>query len=138
MSELKTVPTQASVTDFINSLPGEVTRADCFKLVEMFKQASGEEPQMWGKSIVGFGSYRYASGQEGIWLLAGFSPRKQNITVYFLDGFEKYEEQLGKLGKYSSSKSCLYLKRLSDVDLDILDQMICQSVEHMRSTNPPA
>ena len=104
------------------------------------QKATNAEPQMWGASIVGFGSYhyKYASGREGDWMLTAFSPRKQNITLYIFGGFEGYDELMAQLGKHSCGKSCVYIKRLSDVHLPTLKKLIKASVKHMRKTHPPA
>ncbi|MBV7338085.1 DUF1801 domain-containing protein [Chloroflexi bacterium TSY] len=101
------------------------------------KEVTGEEPQMWGTSIIGFGSYhfKYASGREGDWMLVGFSPRKQNLTLYIMPGFENYDELLGNLGKHKTGKSCLYINKLADVDQGVLKKLVKQSVDHMRETN---
>lgn len=138
MAELKTKQTEADVKVFLSSISDEQKRQDCFRLVEMMQQVTGLPPKMWGDSMVGFGSYhyKYASGHEGDSFLTGFSPRKQNLTVYIVSGFDHYGELLGKLGKHSTSKSCLYIKKLADVDLAILAELVKQSVEHMRKTNP--
>ncbi|MBK5108165.1 MAG: DUF1801 domain-containing protein [Anaerolineales bacterium] len=101
------------------------------------KEVTGVEPIMWGDSIIGFGSYhyKYASGREADWFLTGFSPRVQNLTLYIMDGFDEYDALLGKLGKHSTGKSCLYVKRLENIDLDILREMVEKSVAHMQATN---
>jgi uncharacterized protein DUF1801 len=140
MAEVKTKPTEQSVESFLNSIPDQQRRNDCFALLELMKQATQAEPRMWGSSIVGFGSYhyKYASGREGEAPLTGFSPRKQNLTLYILAGFEAYDELLKKLGKHTVGKACLYIKRLADVDLAALKQLVEQSVTHMRNTNPSA
>ena len=133
-AELKTKVNDASVTDFLNTIPDEQKQKDCFEIVKMMKQAAGAEPKMWGTSIVGFGSYHYkgASGREGDWMLIGFSPRKQNITLYIMPGFERYPGLMKKLGKYSTGKSCLYIKRLSDVDRKVLKDLVSESVKMMK------
>lgn len=130
MAENKTQKTETSVTDFLNSLPDEQKRQDSFTIVELMKQASESEPKMWGPSIIGFGDshYKYESGREGDWFLIGFSPRKQNLTLYIRGGLPKYTELLNKLGKYKTGKGCLYINKLSDVNLDILKEMISQSL----------
>jgi hypothetical protein len=140
MAELKTKPTAESVEDFINAIPDEHIRQDCRKIVEIMQQATGAAPGMWGASIVGFGSYhyKYASGREGDWMLTGFSPRKQNITLYLMVGFERFPHLLSQLGKYTTAKSCLYIKRLSDVHLPTLEKLVQASVAYMRETNPSA
>ena len=131
MAEPKTQKTNASVEAFLESIPNEQTRADCFEIVKMMKQATKAEPAMWGSSIVGFGEYMltYANGSQRPWPLAGFSPRKQNITIYIDPGFESYESQLKKLGKHSTSKVCLYIKKLADVDKKALKEIIVNSVK---------
>lgn len=136
MAELKTQKNDASVTEFLNGVD-EKRREDCFTLVELMEEVTGEPAQMWGTAIVGFGSYhyKYASGQEGDWPLVGFSPRKQNLTLYLMSGFDQYDELLAKLGKHSTGKSCLYVKRLADVDRDVLRRLVQASVEHMQATN---
>ena len=140
MSELKTKLTQASVDDFLNAIPDAQIRQDCWAIVEIMQEATQAPPQMWGASIVGFGSYhyKYASGREADWMLTGFAPRKQNITLYIMAGFEPYDQMLAQLGKHTCGKSCLYIKRLADIDLPTLKQLVHASVEHMRAANPPA
>jgi hypothetical protein len=137
MAELKTRVNDASVADFLNGVGDDQKRADCFELVDLMKDVTGEEPKMWGPSIVGFGSYhyRYDSGREGDWMQVGFSPRKQALTLYIMSGFSRYEELLKRLGKHKTGKACLYVKRLSDVDRDVLRDLIAQSVEHVKKTN---
>lgn len=138
MAELKTKKNTASVTDFIESVKDDSKRQDAKELLKIFSEVTGEEPVMWGSSIIGFGSYHYvyASGREGDWMLTGFSPRKQNLTLYIMSGFDHYEALMKKLGTYSTGKSCLYIKRLEDIDEKILKQLIIKSVEHMKKTNP--
>ena len=135
MAELKTQKNDASVTEFIESVEDESKRSDCYALLEIFKQATSEEPAMWGKSIIGFGSYHYKSErstQEGDWPLTGFSPRKQSLTIYIMPGFDTYKTELSKLGKYKTSVSCLYIKRLSDVDTAVLKSILKDSAQKMR------
>lgn len=134
MAELKTKPNQQSVQAFLNSIPDERKRQDSFILLELMRQISGKEPQMWGDSIIGFGShhYRYATGREGDWFQIGFSPRKQNLTVYLTIGFDRSEDLLARLGKHSTSVSCLYIKKLSDVDLDVLRELISRSLNEQQ------
>ena len=136
MSELKTQQNDASVTDFLNGVD-EKRRDDCFALLELMEEVTGAPAKMWGTSIVGFGDYhyKYASGREGDWMVTGFSPRKQNLTLYIMAGFDRYEELLAKLGKHSTGVSCLYIKRLSDVDGDVLRQLVAASVAHMNAAN---
>ena len=133
-AELKTKVNEASVTDFLNSVEDEQKRKDSFEVLKLMKKASKEDAKMWGGSIVGFGSYHYkgASGREGEWMLIGFSPRKQNITLYIMPGFERYPALMKKLGKYSTGKSCLYIKRLSDVDASVLKELVTESIKVMK------
>ena len=136
MAEPKTRLTDASVADFLRGVDDEQKRADCFELVDLMSDVTGEEPKMWGDAIVGFGTYhyKYASGREGDWMQVGFSPRKQSLTLYIMSGFSRYDELMKGLGKYKTGKSCLYVKRLSDVDRDVLRELIAQSVEHVKKT----
>jgi hypothetical protein len=131
MAELKTQPNDKSVEAYLNAISDEARRKDCFTLLEMMQQATGAPPVMWGDAIVGFGNYHYsyASGREGDWFQVGFSPRKQNLTLYLISGFDQYQSLLARLGKHSTSKSCLYIKRLSDVDLSALQELVRRSVE---------
>jgi len=134
MAELKTRPNDTSVEEFLNGVADEQKREDCFTIVELMKKATGAEPKMWGDSIVGFGTYhyKYASGREGDWMLVGFSPRKQNLTLYIMSGFSRYEELMKSLGKHSTGKSCLYIKRLDDIDMPTLRTLVQESVDHLR------
>ncbi|HEU5290354.1 MAG TPA: DUF1801 domain-containing protein [Cyclobacteriaceae bacterium] len=133
MAELKTKKTAASVEQFILAIEDETRRDDCFTLIELMKSITKEEPVMWGSSIVGFGSYHYiyASGQEGDWPVAAFSPRKQNLTIYFMMGFDK-SPLMEKLGKYKTSKACLYVKRLDDLHIPTLKQLIKASLVDLK------
>ncbi|MFI0607308.1 MAG: DUF1801 domain-containing protein [Anaerolineae bacterium] len=137
MSQLKTVPNDASVDAFLAGVDGR-RQQDCLTLMDLMREATGEEPRMWGEAIVGFGSYRYryASGREGDWFLAGFSPRKQNLTLYLMGGFQGYPELLAALGRHSTGQSCLYVKSLADVDMDRLRSLVQASVAHMRAAYP--
>lgn len=134
MSELKTKPTNASVEKFLNQVTDETRREDCFKVAKMMEEITGEKPKMWGPSIVGFGSYhyKYASGQEGDWPIAAFSPRKQDLTLYLLPGFQEHADLMQQLGKHRTGKSCLYLKGLSDVHVPTLKKLIRESVKRMK------
>jgi len=134
MAELKTKVSKASVEKFLNSIKDEQKRQDSFKILEMMKKITKEDPKMWGPSIVGFGSYhyKYASGHEGDMCIAGFSPRKEALTIYILPGFEEYDSLMKKLGKYKTGKSCLYIKKLADVDIKVLTKLIIQSVKYMQ------
>lgn len=129
MSENKTQKTDASVTDFLNSIPDERKRQDGFTLLALMSEITGLEPKMWGPSMVGFGDvhYKYESGREGDMFKVGFSPRKQNLTIYITDGFANYQELLAKLGKHKTSVSCLYVNKLADIDLTVLREMVSRS-----------
>ena len=133
MAKLKTQKTNASVSAFLKSIADDDRRKDCQTLVRVMKRAVGAEPKMWGSSIVGFGHYhyKYASGRENDWFLSGFSPRKQDLTLYIMAGFDRYDALMTKLGKHKTGKSCLYLKRLADVDVAVLEELISASVKHM-------
>lgn len=135
MAELKTKPSDESVEEFLRQVPDERKRQDCFTLLEMMKTASGMQPKLWGGAMVGFGDehYRYESGREGDWFLIGFSPRKQNLTLYLMYGVEDQKELLEKLGKHKTGKACLYINKLSDVDLTALDQLIRWSLEQKKA-----
>jgi len=136
MSELKTTLNDASVTDFIAAVPDEIKKADSFALLELFSSITGEQPNMWGSSIIGFGKYHYKSEkstQEGDWPLTGFSPRKQNLTLYFMLGFDDHTGLLAQLGKHKTSKSCLYINKLADVDQKALKQLIERSFTAMKN-----
>ena len=135
MAELKTKVSKASVEKFLNSIKDEQKRQDSFKILEMMKKITKEDPKMWGPSIVGFGNYhyKYASGHEGDMCIAGFSPRKEALTIYILPGFEKYDSLMKKLGKYKTGKSCLYIKKLADVDIKVLKELISESVKYMKN-----
>jgi hypothetical protein len=131
MAEPKTKPTNQSVKEFLNEIPEPERRADCFAVAKMMEEITGEKPKMWGPGIVGFGTqhYKYASGREGDWPISAFSPRKRDLTVYLMVGFDKNTELMEKLGKHSTGKSCLYIKRLSDVDVPTLRKLIKESVK---------
>lgn len=136
MAELKTKPTAQTAHEFLQSaVPDDARRADCFALIDLMQTATGCQPIMWGASIVGFGKYhyRYASGREGDWMVTGFSPRKNDLTLYIISGFDEYDDLMQKLGKYKTGKSCLYLKRLDDVDKATLKNLIDASVKAMAS-----
>ncbi len=133
MAELKTKVNEGSVEEFLNGIQDGQKRNDCFQVLEMMRKATKAEPKMWGANIVGFGShhYKYASGREGDWFQAGFSPRKQNITLYIMGGFDEYESLLKKLGRHSTGKSCLYIRKLDDVDTKVLQEIITTSVKQL-------
>lgn len=135
MSTIKTTVNDASVHDFINNVDDETKRNDSFALLTMFQEITGEAPKMWGASIIGFGQYHYKSersSQEGDWPLIGFSPRKQNLTLYIMPGFDSYAAFLEKLGKHKVSKGCLYINKLSDVDQAVLQKLIAASYTDMK------
>ena len=136
VSDLKTKPTRKSVKKFLLSLEHKKRRADALQLLSLFEKVTKQKPVLWGNNIVGFGSYhyKYASGREGDWFVAGFSPRKANLTLYIMAGFSQYKELLAKLGKHKTGKSCLYIKRLADVDLAILRQLVEDSVAHVSTS----
>ena len=134
MAEPKTRPTKASVADFIDSLAGDGVRDDCRTLVRIMQKATGCEPEMWGSAIIGFGRYWWAGakGKKTEWMLAAFSPRKANLTIYLWPEFERRQELLHRLGAHSCGKSCVYIKRLADVHVPTLEKLIVQSVVHAR------
>ena len=138
--ELKTQATDASVADFIAAVEPASRRADARTLATLLTEVSGETPIMWGTSIVGFGRYTYVNTTKkpADWPIIGFSPRKANLTVYIMPGFDGYEDLLSRLGKHKASVSCLYLNRLSDIDLDVLREMATRSVASMRARYPSA
>lgn len=134
MAELKTRPTGGSVTAFLAGIADEQRRKDCRALVRLMREATGSPGRMWGPSIIGFGSYRYryGSGREGDWFLAGFSPRKQELTLYIIAGFAGSGALLRRLGPHRTGKSCLYVKRLADLDLSVLRELVGGSVTALR------
>ena len=138
MSGNKTQPTNASVDAFLASVADAQMQADCRAVAAMIAEVTGSEPKLWGASIVGFGSYhyRYASGREGDFMLAGFAPRKRALTLYIMAGFAEYGPLLARLGKYTNGKSCLYVKRLADVDQDVLRELTARSVAAIRQKHP--
>ncbi len=131
MADLKTVPTKVSVDKFLKGITDEKKREDCYQILEMMKTATKAEPKMWGTSIVGFGNYHYVyeSGREGDWFIMGFSPRKQNLTLYSMGGFIQFDDLVQKLGKHSTGKGCLYINKLEDVDTKVLKKLIKESVK---------
>ena len=136
MAELKTKATQASVSEFLNAVEDDERRKDCKTVAKIMQKATGAKPKMWGPSIIGFGDhhYKYASGRELDWFLTGFSPRKKDLTLYIMPGFARYNDLMASLGKHSTGKSCLYIKRLSDVDTNVLEKLVTESVEHMKAS----
>ncbi len=135
MSELKTKVNNASVKDFLNSVEDVGRRKDCFEISKMMESVTKAKPKMWGTSIIGFGSYHYKgkSGREGDWMLTGFSPRKQNLTLYLMGGFDSEKNLLDKLGKFKTSVGCLYIKKLDDVDKKVLKELVTASVKKLKS-----
>jgi len=134
MAAPKTRPTKASVAAYIRRLPDERTRADCLTLVALMEKVTGEKAVMWGPSIIGFGTYRlaYADGSEADWPIAGFSPRKQDLTIYLMGVFDRRVDLMKKLGKHRTGKVCLYIKRLADVDMKVLKELVAASVGYTR------
>ena len=141
MAEPKTKVTELPVADFINAIPEAQVRQDCWSIVEIMQEAAQARARMWGTAIVGFGEYRAvnASGKGNDWMLVGFSPRKQAITLYLmLSGLDRSDELLARLGKYTRGKGCLYIKRLADVDLATLKELVRSSVTYVAKTYPKA
>jgi len=135
MAELKTRKNSASVSAFLNTIDDAQKRSDAKKIAAMMRKITGSQAKMWGTSIVGFGSYhyKYASGRDGDFMLTGFSPRKQNLSLYIMAGFRDFDKLLAKLGKHKTGKSCLYIKRLDDIDLKVLELLIGRSIKYMRT-----
>ena len=138
MAELKTKPTAVGVDDFLDAVPDPQRREDARKVRAMMERLSGEPATMWGPSIVGFGRYhyRYDSGHEGEWARIGFSPRARELVLYIMGGFPRHQALMDRLGKYRTGKSCLYVKRLSDVDESVLEALIAESLAYMRERYP--
>lgn len=134
MTKMKTTPTDKNTLNFLNTIENDGKREEAKTIMNLMKKVTGENPKMWGDSIVGFGSYhyKYESGREGDWFLTGFSPRKQNFSIYIMAGFSNYENLMEKLGSYKTGKSCLYVKRLNDIDLNVLTELIRESVQYMK------
>lgn len=136
LAVIKTKETSASVEDFINSVPDEQRRKDSFTILEMMKKASGEEPKMWGSSLIGFGNKRYKSpktGREVDWLMIGFSPRKANLSLYLSMNIKDHEAKLNKLGKHKTGVGCLYLNKLEEIDKEVLKELIDASWKRIKS-----
>ncbi len=133
-AENKTQPTEKSVIDFLNSVENDQRRKDSFEVLKLIEKITGEPAKMWGPSIIGFGTYhyKYATGREGVFLTTGFSPRKTALTLYIMSGFSKYDELMNKLGKYKTGKSCLYVKKLEDLNLEVLTELIETSVDYIK------
>lgn len=137
MAELKTQKNEADVEAYLQSVEHEKRRQDSFTVLELMKEVTGEDPKMWGSSIVGFGDYhyKYESGREGEWFLAGFAPRKNALTLYITAGFDEYGELMANLGKYKTGKSCLYINKIEDVDLEVLRELVSKSADHVAKSN---
>ena len=134
MAENKTKPTELAPIDFVNSVEHPKRKADALFLLDWFKKLTGEEPIMWGPSLIGYGkyTYKYASGHGGEFFRTGFSPRKQNMSIYVMRGFDESLELMQKLGKFKTGKSCLYVNKLADIDLDVLQQLVEDSLVYMK------
>ena len=139
MAENKTRPTRSSVAAFLNGIEDDRKRRAAKEIDKLFREITGEKPRMWGPSIIGYGTYhyKYDSGREGDFMRLGFSPRKQSLTLYIMPGFEQYDALLKKLGKHKTGKSCLYVKRLEDIDMDVLRALAQESWEEMNRRYPP-
>lgn len=131
----KTLKTSENVTDFLNKISDNQMRQDCLEIHKLMETTTGETGAMWGTSIVGFGTYhyKYESGREGDFLCVGFSPRKQNITLYILGGFSAYENLLKNLGKFKTGKSCLYIRKLADINIEILKDIVARSYQYIKN-----
>lgn len=138
MAELKTKPTAQAVQAFLDKVPSEQMRDDSAELIKMMKKATGEPPKMWGPSIIGFGQYhyKYDSGHEGDMCMIGFSPRKQNISLYVMASAEDNQDLLAKLGKHKTGAACLYVKKLEDIDTKVLEALIKRSITYMKKKYP--
>ena len=134
MADQKTLPTEADVATFLSKVDNKRRQADAMVLLEMMRRITGQEPKMWGPTIVGFDSYhyKYESGREGDSFISGFSPRKANLAIYITPGFEVYGDLLDRLGKYKSTVSCLYINKLDDVDLEVLEELVGRAYSDMR------
>lgn len=133
MTELKTQRNDGNVQHFINEIADDKRRRDAQTVLDLMRELTGEEPAMWGSSIVGFGAYRYEykSGRKSEWFKVGFSPRKQNLTLYIMNGFQRYDELMARLGKHKTGVSCLYINKLTDVDMDVLRELVRESFGYM-------
>jgi|SRR5690606_18430878 len=134
--ENKTKPTSKSVEEFIQSVDNEQKRADSFELIKLMKKVTGKEAEIWGSSIIGFGNYhyKYASGHEGDAPLVGFSPRKSAISLYVFTGLDEHEHLLKGLGKFTMGKACIYTKKLSDIDLNVLEKIMKETIKYLKNT----
>ena len=134
MAEPKTKPTSESVSAFLDKVSDKGRREDCLAVIDIMKDVTKEEPRMWGTSIVGFGRYhyKYESGREGDSMITGFSPRKTDLTLYIMGGFESFPDLMKRLGRHKTGKACLYIKKLADVDLKVLRELVEKSVKRMK------
>ena len=137
MAELKTKKTEESVDAFLDTVQSENKRSECKEIQKLMEQLSGAPGKMWGSSIVGFGDYKYtySTGRSGDWFELGFSPRKQNITLYIIAGFERFPALMAKLGKYKTGSSCLYINKLADIDIDVLKELCVAGIAYLRDPN---
>lgn len=140
MAENKTIPTKNSVTAFLNKIKDKQMRDDCLAILAMMKEVSNAEPVLWGTAIIGVGTYHYVyeSGREGDTVILGFSPRKQNISIYLMGGLSKIENELSKLGKYATGKGCLYIKSLRDVHPEVLKKIFTKTFKEGQLRNTHA
>lgn len=140
MAELKTKKTKQSVKQFLDGIADKKRRQDCIAISKLMSDVTGDKPKMWGSEIVGFGNYhyKYKSGREGDWFVTGFSPRKQNLTLYIMSGFEQHGKLMQKLGKFKTGKSCLYISKIEDIDMMVLKDLVRKSVAHMAIVNKQA
>ena len=134
-SDIKTKPTVASVEVFLEAVEHDTRRSDGFALLDLFNRITGWKPTMWGPSIIGYGRYhyRYSSGREGDFLVTGFSPRKSSLSIYIMPGYRDMTEKLARLGKHKIGRSCLYINKLGDVDLDVLEEIILDGIAYMKT-----
>ena len=138
MPELKTSRNDGDVIKFLNGIENPKRRQDGYAVLGLMKKVTGEAPKMWGTSVIGFGTttMTYANGKTNEWMATGFSPRKQSLTLYIMDGFEGHDELMKRLGKHTTGKSCLYIKKIEDVNMGVLVELVDKSVNHMRKSNP--
>lgn len=134
MAELKTKPTEASVAEFLAAVDNERRRTDAHTVLELMQRVTGESPKMWGPTIIGFGSYRYTNthGKDLEWFLTGFSPRKANLVCYIMPGYGEFDDLMTRLGKHKTGKACLYINKLADIDMGVLEELVTKSVDLMR------
>jgi hypothetical protein len=136
MAEAKLKPNDESVSGFLDKIPDEARRTECYQLVGLMKRVTNTDPRIWGNGLIGFGNYhyKYASGHEGDCFVAGFAPRKTALTLYITAGVERFPKLLAKLGKHKAGKGCLYIKKLDDVNLGVLEDLLSKSVEWTKAT----